>query len=118
MCPDRSRAMIAAGAFVLLKTGRKASETGKQAEIRLMGFATILAIWRSGRPGRGDGRSRSEAANNKKDANFSCNDVKFCGIWLMGRIAHFCYPDHSIGPENDAVSCRRMPKRDVLRFEA
>jgi len=43
-CPDRSRAMIGDGAFLLLKAGSNGPESPEQAEIPLAGFATILAF--------------------------------------------------------------------------
>jgi hypothetical protein len=42
--------MIGGGAFLLLKAGCEGPETAKQAEIRLAGFPTILAVGRSGEP--------------------------------------------------------------------
>ena len=79
-------------AFILLKAGRRAAETVKQAEIRLASLLKILHNTRSG----GD-----------KDPRRLCRG-DFRSVWLIRRNRPLCYLDHSIGAEIGAVSCKEM----------
>src|SRR5215475_1615032 len=64
-CPDRSRAMIGGGAFLLLKTGSNGPGSSEQAEIPLAGFATILAFCLSGFSRGVQGRVTKDAQSEK-----------------------------------------------------
>jgi hypothetical protein len=91
--------MMGGRAFILLKAGRRAAETVKQAEIRLASLLKILHNTRSG--------GESPLARRDKDPRRLCRG-DFRSVWLIRRNRPLCYLDHSIGAEIGAVSCKEM----------
>jgi hypothetical protein len=91
--------MMGGRAFILLKAGRRAAETVKQAEIRLASLLKILHNTRSG--------GESPLARYDKDPRRLCRG-DFRSVWLIRRNRPLCYLDHSIGAEIGAVSCKEM----------
>ena len=87
-------------AFNLLKTGRSGPESAKQAEILLADLLKILRITWSRAPGR--------LAMAQEDILRLCLRRFRPDMANSGRIASFCYPDHSFCSGTGAVFSTRM----------
>jgi hypothetical protein len=91
--------MMGGRAFILLKAGRRAAESVKQAEIRLASLLKILHTTRSG--------GRRSLARCDKDTRWLYRG-DFRSVWLIRRNRPLCYLDHSIGTEIGAVFPKEM----------
>jgi hypothetical protein len=91
--------MMGGRAFILLKAGRRAAETVKQAEIRLASLLKILHTTLQG--------GESPLARCTKDVRRPYRG-DFRSVWLICRNRPLCYLDHSIGAEIGAVFCKEM----------
>ena len=95
--------MMGGRAFILLKAGRRAAETVKQAEIRLASLLKILHTT----PFRAVQGGESPLARCDKDVRRLYRG-DFRSVWLICRNRPLCYLDHIIGTEIGAVSCKEM----------